>query len=64
MQNHRGSQQRRQERRENKRVARAPADRLGRAARRPRARAMVETSPMANMPSSAWERDVWGLGDG
>ena len=63
MQNHRGSQQRRQERRENKRVARALLTDSG-ALRAARERAMVEASPMANMPSTAWERAVWGLGDG
>ena len=33
------------------------------ALRAARERAMVETAPMANMPSDAWERDRWGLSD-
>ena len=51
MQNRRGSQQRRRERRDNKRVARAlltDPDAL----RAARERAMVETAPMASAPSS------------
>ena len=62
MQNHRGSQQRRRERRENKRVERTLLT-DSRALRAARERAMVETAPMANMPSDAWERSVWGLDD-
>ena len=62
MQNHRGSQRRRQERRENKRVERTLLTDSG-ALRAARERAMVETAPMANMPSDEWERSVWGLDD-
>ena len=57
MPNQRGSQRRRQERRENKRVERellTDANAL---------RATVEAAPMANMPADRWERDVWGLCD-
>ena len=62
MQNHRGSQRRRQERRENQRVERTLLTDIN-ALRAARERAMVETAPMANMPSDAWERRVWGLDD-
>ena len=62
MQNHRGSQRRRQERRENQRVERTLLTDSG-ALRAARERAMVETAPMANMPADAWERSVWGLDD-
>ena len=62
MQNHQGSQQRRQERRDNKRVERALLTDIN-ALRAARERAMVETAPMANLPSTAWERSVWGLDD-
>ena len=62
MQNHRGSQRRRQERRENKRVERTLLTDIN-ALRAARERAMVETAPMANMPADAWERSVWGLDD-
>ena len=53
----------RQARRANKRVAR---DLLGDidALRAARERAMVETAPMANLPTDQWERAVCGLGDG
>ena len=63
MQNHRGSQRRRQERRENKRVERTLLTDIT-ALRAARERAMVETSPMANLPTDEWERNVWGLDDG
>ena len=63
MQNHRGSQRRRQEGRENRRVEREPLTDTG-ALRAARERAMVETSPLANMSTDEWERTVWGLGDG
>ena len=63
MQNHRGSQRRRQERRENKRVERTLLTDIN-ALRAARERAMVETAPMANLPTDQWERAVWGLGDG
>ena len=62
MQNHRGSQRRRQERRENKWVERTLLTDIN-ALRAARERATVETAPMANMPSDAWERSVWGLDD-
>ena len=62
MQNHRGSQRRHQERLENKRVERTLLTDSG-ALRAARERAMVETAPMANMPSDEWERSVWGLDD-
>ena len=62
MQNHQGSQQRRRERRDNKRVARARLTDSG-ALRAACERAMVETAPMANLPSTACERSVWGLDD-
>ena len=62
MQNHRGSQRRRRERRENKQVERTLLTDIN-ALRAARERAMVETAPMANMPSDAWERSVWGLDD-
>ena len=62
MQNHRGSQQRRRERRENKRVERTLLTDIN-ALRAARERAMVETAPMANLPTDAWERSVWGLDD-
>ena len=62
MQNHSGSQRRRQERRENQRVER---DRLTdvHALRAARECATIETAPMANMPTDQWERDQWGLSD-
>ena len=62
MQNHRGSQRRRQERRRNKRVERTLLTDSG-ALRAARERAMVETAPMANLPTDEWERHVWGLDD-
>ena len=64
MQNLRGSQRRRAERRENKRVERELLTDTG-ALRAARERVMVETAPMAarNMPTDAWERDLWGLSD-
>ena len=60
MPNHRGPQRRRQERRENKRVERELLTDAN-ALRAARERAMVETAPMANMPTEQWERDVWGF---
>ena len=62
MPNRRGSQRRRQERRENKRVERTLLTDIN-ALRAARERAMVETAPMANMPTEQWERDAWGLSD-
>jgi len=60
MQNRKGSQRRRQERRENKRVERELLTDVN-ALRAARERAMVETAPMANMPTEQWERDLWGF---
>ena len=60
MPNRRGSQRRRQERRENKRTERELLTDTG-ALRAARERVMVETAPMANMPTDQWERDVWGF---
>ena len=60
MPNRRGSQGRRQERRENKRVERELLTDAN-ALRAAHERAMVETAPMANMPTEQWERDLWGL---
>ena len=62
MQNHRGSQRRSQERRENKRVERTLLTDIN-ALRAARERAMVETARMANLPTDEWERHVWGLDD-
>lgn len=62
MQNCQSSQRRRAERRENKQAARELLTDTG-ALRAARERAMVETSPMANMPTEQWERDLWGLSD-
>ncbi|MDD9986370.1 MAG: hypothetical protein OXQ31_08880 [Spirochaetaceae bacterium] len=62
MQNLRGSQRRRAERRENKQVARELLTDRG-ALRAARERAMVEAAPMANMPTEQWERELWGLAD-
>ena len=62
MQKHQGSQQRRRECRDNKRVERALLTDIN-ALRAARERAMVETAPMANLPTDEWERNVWGLAD-
>ena len=62
MPNQRGPQRRRQERRENKRVERELLTDAN-ALRAARERAMVETAPMANMPTEQWQRDLWGLSD-
>lgn len=60
MQNLRCSQRRRAERREHKQAARERLPDPG-ALRAARERAMVETAPMANMPTDKWERDLWGF---
>ena len=63
MQNRQGSQRRRAARRQNKQAApRALLTDTG-ALRAARERAMVETAPMANMPTEQWERELWGLTD-
>ena len=64
MQNHRGSQQRRQERRENKRVERALLTDSG-ALRAARERApWSRHRPWRTCPAPPGSSAVWGLGDG
>ena len=62
MQNRQGSQRRRAARRENKQAARELLTDRG-ALRAARERAMVESAPLANMPTEQWERELWGLTD-
>lgn len=63
MPNRRGSQRRRQERRDNKRGEREPLLTDIHALRAARERATVEAAPMANMPTDQWQRDLWGFSD-
>jgi len=63
MQNHQGSQRRRAARRQNKPAARELLLTDTGALRAARERAMVETAPMANMPTDKWERELWGFSD-
>ena len=62
MPNRRGSQRGRRQHRESKRAERELLTDTG-ALRAARERLMVETAPMANMPTEQWERDAWGLSD-
>ena len=60
MPNQRGPQRRRQERRENKRVERELLTDAN-ALRTARERAMVETAPMASMPTDQWSATCGGF---
>ena len=54
----------RQPARDDKRACRALTDRIDlEALRAARERATLETAPMRNMPTDAWERQQWGLCD-